>query len=249
MMKKVFFLAFLLLFIPLVFAEEVTLDVGESTTVSGYEVLVKNVKSDKAVVSVNGESQIIDVGDTEEILGVNIKLIEVTYISDDEGIVKLDITSLFVCGNGSCSDQETQNSCCQDCGCSSGLVCEENKCVTQEANECNSDEDCNDQNENTWDRCTGSPKKCSNLLTLICESNEDCKDDNECTDDKCTNNDCFNTQIEGCVQQESKEQETEEVGQDQEIKEETTENAQEVIASEEVGFLSRIFGWLKRLFS
>ncbi len=64
--------------------------------------------------------------------------------------------------------------------------------------ECDKDEECNDNNQKTSDRCSGYPRKCQNNPITICETDEDCNDSNECTTDKCTNNDCFNERIEGC---------------------------------------------------
>mgnify|MGYP001585406290 CR=1 FL=1 len=255
-MKNKIIVLIILLFCTVMQAEEITINVGETKEVNGYDVLLKNIKTDKVVVSINEESKIIDLNEQEELLGLKIKVNEITYFSDSEGYAKLDITSLYVCGDGNCDDLETADTCCQDCECSAGYDCEDSICIVHVDNECNTDTECEDNNENTLDRCTGSPKKCQNISTLICTTDQDCEDDNECTEDKCTNNDCFNTQIEGCVKEETPEQETESESEEssqqeseEEREEENSENSPGVIASEKEGFFSRIFGWLKRLFS
>ena len=238
-------LLILILIIPIVYGEEITLEVGVSKEVGGYEVLLKNLKSDKAVISSEDETTIIDINEEKEIGFLKVKLIEIILLGDNEGSAKLEVTSIYVCGDGVCGDIEDFENCCVDCGCQGG--CADGACQIIGLHECEKDSDCADDNLDTLDRCAGSPRKCSYISTIICDEDEDCDDDNECTLDRCLNNDCFNEQIEGCIsgtEGDSVEIEFEEEEEDKEENEEET-----VIFEKEKGFFSKLLGFFKRFFS
>ena len=228
-------------------AEEVTLNLGDANEFSGYEILLKNLKSDKAVISVNGETNIFELNEEKVISGLKITLKEITYISDSEGSVKIDSSSLYVCGNSECDPTETQENCCQDCGCQTLYDCEENKCIVHVDNQCDDDADCEDNNPDTLDTCSGSPRKCNNISQLICDENTDCDDSNECTNDICRNNDCFNEVIPNCAPSAAEETQQEE-------NDETENNDNEVQeineqAPTKISFIKRIINFFKGLFS
>ena len=227
-------------------AEELTLNLGEPKEFSGYKILLKNLKSDKAVISVNEESKIFEVNDENILGGLKAILKEITYIGDSEGSVKIDVTSLYVCGNAECNPTETQENCCKDCGCQTGYDCEENKCTVHLEHACDDDSDCDDSNPNTLDTCSGSPRKCNNISQLICSENSDCNDDNECTNDLCRNNDCFNEAIPNCAPSATEENPQEE---NNEIENNDTEVQEPEQAQTKVSFIKRIINFFIGLFS
>ena len=253
-MKRYLYLFFLAFLLPnLVLASEATLSLGSQITIESYNVLLKNIKADKAVISVNDQSAIFSLNQEKTIGGANIKLLEINFFSESEGNVKIDFSPLYVCGNQKCDPNEDKESCCKDCPCSSGYDCEENKCLVHVDNECTSDSDCNDNNADTLDKCTqGRPRKCSNISTVICDMDSDCDDSNECTQDKCISNDCKNTKIEGCISEEENEQnipqEDIENQQQAENPQEDNQLEQNQVPKKE-SFLSKILNFIKRIFS
>ncbi len=224
--SKILFVIFsIILIVSLSLAEEITLNVGESKEISGNTVKLKSIKSDKVVVTVNEESKIIETGKQETIGPLKIRLIEIFYITQSEGNAKIEVTSLYTCGDSKCEGTETKSNCCQDCGCQSGYDCEDNECLLHVEHQCNKDEECNDNNQDTSDRCTGYPRKCQNKGIAICDDNLDCDDNDKCTIDKCVNSDCRNERIEGCKTDESPKNKTTEeniIGSEDEINSEIT---------------------------
>ncbi|MFH1592488.1 MAG: hypothetical protein ABIB47_03935 [Candidatus Woesearchaeota archaeon] len=199
-MKKAVIILLVFVLVLQVFATEMTLEVGQVQEFEGYDIKLKNLKIDKAVISVNGESAIFEIEEEETILGVNIKLNEILYIGESEGNVKIDISALYVCGDGNCDGPETKESCCQDCGCNSGYDCVDGECLVHVEDECDTDSDCDDSDEDTLDKCIGSrPKTCKNYAMTVCIDNSDCDDGRACTTDECRNNDCFNEKIQNCI--------------------------------------------------
>lgn len=75
------------------------------------------------------------------------------------------------CGNGKCEQGETCSSCAADCSCQQGDLCCENIC---RAAECSSDYECNDQNELTADKCsgTGCGAKCVHTAISSCKDGD-----------------------------------------------------------------------------
>jgi len=242
-MKDLFVVFILLLSLSLISAEEITLNVGESKEVNSNLLKLKNLKSDKVVISVNNESKIFELNDEETILGVRIRVKEIFYFDPSDGYVIVEITSLFVCGNGVCDDSETSETCCQDCTCPSGYDCDGNKCIHHVEHECNSDSDCNDNNEDTLDKCKGTPRKCSHLSTIICTTNEDCDDSRVCTKDSCINNDCKNTKIENCTSG------TEQFPGEESLKNQTNQTKEKELVPKGESFFSRLLNILKRIFT
>lgn len=200
-MKGYFIAVFIMLvLLQIALAEEMAINSGEEKEFSGYTVKLKNLKADKAVISVDDESAIFELNEEKIISGLRIKLNEIFFLGNNEGHVKVDVNSLYVCGDGNCDGTESKESCCKDCGCNSGYDCVENECLVHIDDECNVDSDCNDNNDNTLDKCIGGrPKICKNYPDTICVDNSDCDDDDPCTEDKCTNNDCFNERIRNCI--------------------------------------------------
>lgn len=251
--KKLVYTFFLFLLIPVTLATELTINFGETAEFENQIIKLRNLKVDQAVIEVGEEAKILEVDELASIGNLEVKLIEIFYIGESEGHVKIDVSSLYVCGDGNCDGPENSGNCCQDCSCSPGLECSSNKCIipnqdeeSQDSEVCIEDEDCDDQNQDTLDLCAGTPKKCLSISTVICETNEDCNDNNSCTEDKCTNNDCFNTQIPDCQQpiEEAEEIESEEttVGDEQGTEGETAEE------QENSGFFSKLLGFFKKIF-
>lgn len=228
---KIIFTFLTLILVNAVIAEQITLEVGESQETNGVTVKLKNLKSDKAVISVNDDSKILEEGDLEQIGPVKVKLLELFYAGTSVGSVNLEVTPLFECGDNICDGPETKSSCCQDCGCQSGYDCVDNECVVHTDDECKTDSECDDENQDTLDLCRGTPKKCDNLSTLICSEDSDCNDNNPCTQDSCTNNDCFNELMPNCESKEENLQEDEEIQEDINVEQE--ENNEEQYQPEE----------------
>ena len=68
---------------------------------------------------------------------------------------------------------------------------------------CKEDEDCNDNNECTEDKCLEN-KICHNIkLDNCCLQNSDCNDDNNCTKDRCKKNLCRNKKLKKCCLQDT----------------------------------------------
>ena len=241
--KVLSFIVISILITNLSVAEQITLNTGELKELNGNILKLKSVKIDKAVVSVNDESKII-VLDKEEIIGaVKVKLLETFYITSSEGNAKLEVTSLYTCGDAKCEGPETKKSCCQDCGCPQGYDCEDKQCLIHVENECNSDEDCDDNNQNTIDKCTGRPKKCQNSNILICTIDKDCDDERECTKDSCVNNDCFNEEITGCKSNESVKSNDEKTDEKTNVVDE-----QEGLEKQHFSLFERILNFFSKLF-
>ncbi len=248
-MKRTITIFFFLFFVLLYFvhAETFTFETGQVRDVSGYSVKLKNLKSDKAVVSVGNESAIFIIGEKKVISDVAITLVGITYIGKGEGSATLDVRVLYLCGDKICDKGESKITCCKDCGCQPGFDCIDNQCLAHVDDECASDKDCDDSDEKTLDLCTkGRPRKCSHFSSVICKQDIDCDDANPCTLDICTNNDCFNKKIENCVS--GKEGETINVN----IEENKTEKnlvVEPILKSEEeVSFIKKILNFFKKLF-
>lgn len=245
------FLVFLIsiILINSVLAAEITLNVGESKEISGNTIKLKSLKADKVVITVNDESKIINQGEEETIGPLKVKLVEIFYIGPSEGNSKLEVNSLYTCGDNSCEGTESRENCCQDCGCLTGYDCDDNECKLHVEHQCNNDADCDDSNPNTSDRCAGYPRKCKNADNAICNEDIDCDDNKECTNDVCRNNDCFNERIEDCeseepeIAEESNDDNEQESNDDIDAEEKDNEESQE-----KSSFFRKILNFFKNLF-
>ena len=100
---------------------------------------------------------------------------------------------ISICGDGRCVIGENYLTCCEDCGCLPGFVCERNACVASEKNECQDSGDCDDGDPSTVDSCIGRPKTCHHEQMIVCLS-----DDGQCPEG-CTaaeDNDCVEKSVE-----------------------------------------------------
>jgi hypothetical protein len=79
-------------------------------------------------------------------------------------------TAAKVCGDGRCVEGENYMSCCTDCGCTPGSVCESNTCVAAKQDQCRADAECNDNDAATRDTCSGTPKTCQHTTITECIS-------------------------------------------------------------------------------
>jgi len=73
-----------------------------------------------------------------------------------------------LCGDGSCVPGESYMTCCTDCGCPQGFICENNNCAPAEKDKCLNDKECNDGLNSTIDSCTGKPKTCQHIEITDC---------------------------------------------------------------------------------
>jgi hypothetical protein len=154
---------------------------------------------------------------------MEIEMVELNFYSEEESQITLTLTVQYSCGDNLCNDTETKLSCCTDCGCDESFICVNNIC---QQNECETDADCDDENEATLDSCRGEPKKCYNEEITSCTNDDnfcpascdykndndcepvdECSEDSECDDnapctiDSCsgTPKQCSNTKKEGCA--------------------------------------------------
>ena len=74
-MKGYFIAVFIMLvLLQIALAEEMAINSGEEKEFSGYTVKLKNLKADKAVISVDDESAIFELNEEKIISGLRIKL-------------------------------------------------------------------------------------------------------------------------------------------------------------------------------
>lgn len=136
-------------------------------------------KNDKILVCVNNEIAIISSDDRVDVNRAKIKLKDI--IGEDYAKLEIEIDK------------------CKEDSCRCGIDCRNFRCITQPTpqNECSADLDCDDGNDQTLDKCEGTPKKCEYSLIEIpeCATDIDCDDANMCTEDKCTNNECIHNPI------------------------------------------------------
>ena len=254
-MKKLLIL-FLIILIPLVYAESFT--EGQSKIIEGKEVKIISIQESKILISVGEEKAILSLNEREIINGIEILLTEIVYIGDETSSASIDTKLTYSCGDNICSESESSETCCKDCGCSGSQKCsEDNICIVPEClldNECNDlndltddscldyickhkeikcekDSECNDYDEETEDICIKS--KCQNLPP-VCRTDADCEDTNPCTLDQCIDKDCQYKQMENCAPP----KETKEV-KDEVIK--FSEDSKQ-------GLFSKLFSWIKNLF-
>ncbi|MBS3150777.1 hypothetical protein J4443_00140 [Candidatus Woesearchaeota archaeon] len=263
-MKRYIIVLFLFLFLQSALAYE--LKQGELVEFENRKITAVSLQQSKAVIQVDDEKNIINLGQSEVISGVKISVVDILYTGDQDSRITFNAVLTYACGDSVCNPGETQQNCCQDCKCSSsdrctssGCVlpqcflsedcndnkeltkdtCEEYKCKHQNIR-CSSNNQCNDNNPDTDDLCSSG--ECQNLPP-ICKTDEDCTDPNPCTLDQCINKDCQYNPIPNCTPPEEKKKE--------EIKQEQEEEQEEIIeltTETDSNFFKRIVNWFKNLF-
>ncbi len=234
---------------------------GESTEFENRKITVVSLQQSKAVIQVDNEKNIINLGASEVINGVRISVADILYTGDESSSIIFNAALTYTCGDSVCNPGETQQNCCSDCKCSGTDKCTESGCVSPQ---CFLDEDCNDSKELTKDTCEnykcghqkikctkkeqcndGNPDtddfctsgSCENLPP-ICKTDADCLDENPCTLDQCISKDCQYKPVENCTpQKESKEEKEEQESEEVEISEES-----------DLNFFEKIISWFKNLF-
>ncbi|MFH1210867.1 MAG: hypothetical protein V1645_03040 [archaeon] len=229
-MKKTLFLLLLIL-IPATYALTETkdkLNLNSTATVWGKTIKILDATSEGAVkYEVDGKKDMIIFGElTKETNGMKVNFLNFTYIDETYVVISVELTVNAQCGDGLCDKNmtESNDTCCTDCGCTTG-ECTGNICGIAQ---CHADEDCDDKNNCTIDRCN-SEKECYTTPTVICNNGDgccpsecgwendtdcekepeiipmcvndtDCTDDDGCTTDKCEGNpaNCTHTKTEGC---------------------------------------------------
>ena len=237
---------------------------GELTEFENRKITVVSLQQSKAVIQVDDEKNIVNLGKPEVINGVEISIADILYTGDESSKITFTAKLTYICGDSVCNPGETQENCCTDCKCSgsnrctsSGCLlpqcflnedcndnkeltkdsCEEYKCKHQKI-KCENDKQCNDNNQDTDDFCSSG--ECQNLPP-ICKTDEDCADENPCTLDQCINNDCQYKPIQNCTPPEKKKT----VGVKQEQQQ---EEAIEFTKESNSNFFRKIISWFKNLF-
>lgn len=263
-MKK--YVVVLMLILLLQSALAYDLKQGESTEFESRKITVISLQQSKAVIQVDDEKNIINLGQSEVINGVRISVADILYTGDESSRITFNAALTYTCGDSVCNPGETQVNCCADCKCSgsdkctaSGCVtpqcfldddCNDNKELTKDSCEnykcehqkikCTKDEQCNDNNPDTDDFC--SKGSCENLPP-VCKNDEDCADTNPCTLDQCINKDCQYKPIENCTPPKEDKKEAEgEKKENQELE------VIKVSAETDLNFFEKIILWVKNLF-
>lgn len=222
MQKRVVLYAILFLFGIYVVNSAVVNDLymltGQNVSVNGkFIVFLFPIQNGNTVFSVDGEWVKVPLNKTVTGNGAKITLKEA---DSNYAIVTIEVE--FACGNSVCEGPEAGGgSCCKDCGCLSGYLCVDNRCVISSQNSCLSDKDCNDNNLCTKDTCLGAPRICQNTQISTCSNDDECclancnvykdndcmnscsfdsqcEDNNPCTIDKCSEGSCTNFNAGGC---------------------------------------------------
>ena len=263
-MKKYIIVLFLFLFLQSALAYE--LKQGESVEFESRKITIVSLQQSKAVIQVDSEKNIINLGESKVINGVEISIVDILYTGDESSKITFNTKLTYLCGDSVCNPGETQENCCLDCKCSGSNMCTSSGCLVPQ---CFLDEDCNDNQELTKDscdeykckhqkiRCTNdkqcndndpdtddfcSSGECTNLPP-ICKTDEDCVDENPCTLDQCINKDCQYKPIPNCQISETKTKKIE--GQEQQQQE---EEIIKVNSETDLNFFEKIISWIKNLF-
>lgn len=95
---------------------------GDNVTVGGRDIKFLAYNDNSAIFKIDGYSTRVLTTAIKDFHGVKISLIEFYG-----GIVQIDVTAYYICGDNTCSDNEF---CCKDCGCIVGYECNiENICM------------------------------------------------------------------------------------------------------------------------
>lgn len=172
--KKILIFAFLIICLSFI-CQEINLTghsiyyQGESFESDGKSVTIKKISSSNAVFDVDGEKNIISVGEYKEINGIKIEVISIFYVDEPEernvdisaSVITFDAGN--ICGDNECEENENSDNCCVDCGCSEGYECDEDECILIRLDECKDHEDCDDGDFETTDLCLNQrPRVCKN---------------------------------------------------------------------------------------
>lgn len=237
-----------------------TLKPEESTKISGKEIKLVSLQETKAVISVDNEKFIFLIGQSREIKGMKITLTDIFY-SGDDSLISFTTALTYTCGDKVCNADESQQICCEDCGCPTGEKCTGSGCLIPECLldedckdsdkltqdycseykckhkpiKCKSNSECDDSNLDTEDLCDNG--KCKNIQNWVCKSDTDCQDSNPCTLDQCINKDCQSKIVPNCQDSQKKSQEQINNTQSEIIK-----------ASEKQGFIKRFINFIINIF-
>ncbi|MBW2964757.1 hypothetical protein KY363_04820 [Candidatus Woesearchaeota archaeon] len=118
-----------------------------------------NLKADKAQTAVYVIDKELSTLDT------------MTFAAEDRKQSAAPAETVY-CGDGKCVQGESYMTCCDDCGCPTGSVCERGSCTKAEKDQCQENTDCEDSDASTKDLCAGVPKTCSNEKITSCESGD-----------------------------------------------------------------------------
>ena len=170
-----------LLIIPIVLADDIKLNQGETVILSGRSLKLENVGEFKVILVVDGVTKILALDESEEVSGLVIRLIEIEEWGNDDKKAKFSIliggsntTKIARCGDGICETGE-KTGCCKDCGCDLGYSCADNICLKDE---CSENSECKSDSPCISARCKGEPKKCIFEPKNSCESSDNCCPDN-----------------------------------------------------------------------
>ncbi len=181
--------------------KKVFFQIGENVTLDGKNIKFLGFDGLNANVEVDGDLKTVRFHENQSkktrVSGLYFSILS---SSNDGGIVLLNITFPFVCGDGLCDidNEEDHVGCCTDCEClDSNEVCIKNICAPEvSVGGCVDDSNCNLTNPCSIGTCNKEsyPYKCSvfNIESCIdgdncCPSNCFAEDDTDCEGfDKCS---------------------------------------------------------------
>ncbi len=208
------------LIVPIVIAlteEKVIIQAGESLLRNGKNITFTGISGSELNFDVDGVTEAVKVGEEEYIGGVTIAVSE---YSKSPTIAIINISIDFTCGDGTCSDKESNLICCADCGCLGlGKLCQSNRCIENISSsyseyECNTNADCGNRTCllgfcdtsitpyqcgynpitacMTGDQCC--PEVCDTQTDSDCATVDKCKASVDCDDgNACTEDSCSGT--------------------------------------------------------
>ncbi|MBW2977703.1 hypothetical protein KY331_02555 [Candidatus Woesearchaeota archaeon] len=187
-MKKILPFIILLLIIPTIYApskKNVGLFINDNVVVGGKTITFLSLTSTKILLEIDGSKKIISSSETTRVDGITFAITETVLDEEIKNVyVKLNISLSYTCGDEKCDLIENERICCKDCGCSDNETeaCVSNQCLQIE---CKTNEECEDKNTCTLDKC--QDYQCINELITTCKKNDDCCPTN-CTSSN--DNDC-----------------------------------------------------------
>ena len=192
--RGIYLLFIILLIIPIVNAlnQTIILEEDNTTILNGKSITILDIAAgNNILVQVDGQRDIVR-QQPKTINGVTIFVED--YLARS---VLININIPFVCGDGQCKDGENSQVCCKDCGCSASEECTNNQCIDPSLNQCNTNNDCDDNNKCTIDTCINAPRVCNHETIFTCTSNDGCcpvgctlQLDNDCTNECTTDEEC-----------------------------------------------------------
>src|SRR3989344_1783444 len=103
-MKKYIIVLFLFLFLQSALAYE--LKQGESAEFENRKITVVSLQQAKAVIQVDSEKNIVNIGESEVINGVRVSVVDILYTGDEASLVTFNTALTYLCGDSVCNPGE-----------------------------------------------------------------------------------------------------------------------------------------------